>query len=38
MIELIKWCFRSEESSIYTIIALFVIFGGIAKIIEAFKN
>lgn len=38
MIDLIKWCFRSEESGIYTIIVIAVILGGIVEIIKAFKD
>ena len=37
-VELIKWCFRDENSGLATVIVLIVIFAGIIGIIRAFKE
>lgn len=38
VIEFIKWCFRSGESTVVTIIVLGILFNGIESIVSRFSG
>ena len=38
MEEFVKWCFRDENSGLFTVIVICVVFTGIAEVIKALRK